>query len=645
MALVHQVFCVWLVHNKDIKLYDGPGPLSRAVNITQENIGVVCFSRFMGYAEILSESFVSGDIDYWIKHSESYSLGLCEKSIADDNSSLHFTARDTGSGVHCSWTIDHEFDEMQIHHISFQGFDMFSFHTDMFSIISVGICQYGGLHVLFEEEATGDIFDPFPLCNSIYNRPKLLLPIRRKIKRAYVIFTTFDQYSTGHMEVALMRFPECELYTVNFLDCVNDGFDTSTEYIYSDGKMIFAKKYPSYSESIPHCKNVWILNNLGNRANMDGRCFFTFTYIDLVTMFMIGTHKSVIHNWIIPQTQYMEGSVEEDYYNFMMVATVSSNFPSNMITIQQRTIVQRDAVVVAFLHHVIALEFYSNISFTDLHATVVQIQFFQNRACASPMERLQVIPSGIKQLYFASNALRRSALHPFHETLGKNNCSFMLKGKVCERDNVTYADVMIDHWRSIVLEHETIKEPRYNTVYRASDIKLNISIHNETQQCSEACQLDITIEENLMLTPKIVRMLKWENIKAFSWRVQLTYAGFRLHIDQKCSSPCDQMCDVAVEITVYHEEFNCLMPHKDFAGEISSEVMGSWNDANAYCEQKGMQMLSLHTDDDVAYEETPVDDIRKLVCSQIKLHEELYIDELTVFVGLDKSSQVGLWGW
>ena len=220
----------------------------------------------------------------------------------------------------------------------------------------------------------------------------------------------------------------------------------------------------------------------------------------------------------------------------------------------------------------------------------------------------------------------------------------MLKGKLCECDKITHADVIVDHWCPYFPENETIEESGY-TVYLASDVKLNISMHNETQQCSEACQLDITIEENLMLTPKVVRMLKWENIKEFLWRAQLTYAGFRLYIDQRCSSPCDHMCDVAVEIIVYQEEFNCLMPHKGFAGEISSEVMGSWNDANAYCEQKGMQMLSLHTDNDFAFEEIPVDDIRKLVCSQIKQHEELYIDELTVFVGLHKSSQVDMWVW
>ena len=163
------------------------------------------------------------------------------------------------------------------------------------------------------------------------------------------------------------------------------------------------KLYSRNSENIPHCKNVWILNNLGNMgalANMGGSCLFTFSYRDLLLRTMIGTHKSVIHNWIIPQTQYREGTIEEDYYNFMMVATVSSNFPSNVITVQQRSIVQRDTLVAVFLHHLIAIAFYTNISVIDLHATVVQIQFFQNRVCASPTKRLEAIPSNIKQLYF-----------------------------------------------------------------------------------------------------------------------------------------------------------------------------------------------------------------------------------------------------
>ena len=663
MALVHQVFCIRLSHDKDIKLYDGPGPLSRPVNITHEDLDEVCFSRYMGYAEILRYNISMGDIPYWINSSESYSLGLCEKTIGDDNSTLHFTARDTGAGVHCSWRIDHMFDEMQIHDISFKGYDMFSFHanywSDQFSdwmSVSLGICQYGGLHVVYEQESIGiQFFDQFSLCNSIYNRPKLLLPdSRRKGQRAYVIFTTFEQYSTGHMEVTLMRFPACELYTVSFPDCRNDDF-----FLYFS--FTGDKRYSRNSENIPHCKNFWISNNLGKGRNrflgkMGDRCLLTFIYRVLFPMDMIGSQKIVIHNWIIPQTQYIIGTVDEDYYNFMMNATVSNDFPSNVIGVQQRVIVQRDKVVEAFLNHLIGLAFHTNISFTDLHATVVQIQFFQSRVCRYPMKRLQAIPSGIKQLFFDSRMLRNSNLRPVFESLGKNNCSFMLKGKPCESDKITYEDVIIDHWFPDLHKGKDSFKYKlcngYNRVYHTADVKLNISIHNETQQCSEACKLDITIQENLNLTPNIVRMLKWENIKTFLWGAQLTYVGFRLHIDQKCSSPCDHMYDVAVEIIVYHEEFNCLMPYKGFAGEISSEAMGSWNDANAYCEQKGMQMLSLYIDDDAADDEIPfdvfnrdiyysevrVDDTRKIFCSQIK-HEELQLDELTVFVGLYKSSR------
>ena len=43
------------------------------------------------------------------------------------------------------------------------------------------------------------------------------------------------------------------------------------EYIYSTGKIIGDK-------NLPHCKNFWISNNLGNLTNIGGSCLFTFTY-------------------------------------------------------------------------------------------------------------------------------------------------------------------------------------------------------------------------------------------------------------------------------------------------------------------------------------------------------------------------------
>ena len=128
-------------------------------------------------------------------------------------------------------------------------------------------------------------------------------------------------------------------------------------------------------------------------------------------------------------------------------------------------------------------------------------------------------------------------------------------------------------------------------------------------------------------------MLKWGNISVLLWRVQATKAGFRLQIHQECSSPCVQMCDVAVDIMVYEDHINCLKPYNDFSGEVSAEIMGSWNDANAYCEQRGMQLMSATSNEEA------VGDFSKLVCSLTK--QGLLPSELTVFMGLYKSQQVG----
>ena len=645
MTSMLQVTCIQLSRNRDMKLYDGPGPLSRVMNITNKALNKTCFSRYMGYAEISHHNGSLADITYWVEKAESVSFGLCQNS--SDNGSLHFQARDTGSGVHCIWTLNHQLDEMLIHHVSYQGYDMLSFVSYYKLIREVEICQYGGLHMLFEEARTGKISDPFPLCNKIYNKPKILMPLRQKVKCTYVIFSSFDKYSTGQMEMSLKRFPECELFTVNFFDCDNDGLDyRNTLYYYSDGKKLRDIYFREHSENIPHCKSFWILNNLGNRAYIPSTCSLTFKHDPRVSLYVEGTHKATIYNWIIPQTQHMERP--DDYYSFIMNATGPKDFPLDMTMVQNRTVVPRDNVVDVFLPHLLEFAFYTNHSLTDLHATVVQIQFHQNRACYRPRKRQETIPWNVEQLFFDELALQDEAIAFWDPTKGKNYCSFLLKGELCRPDETTQADIILDHGSYRIYNQALFEKKGYRDLYFQSDIRLNISIHNDTQHCSDACQLDVTIWENLMFTPKAVPMLKWENVRTLIWRVPTTQAGFRLHMQQNCSSPCVQMCDVVVYITVYEEQFNCMKPHKDFSGEISDEVMGNWNDANAYCEQKGMQLSSIYTDDYTYDNELPnddnipVDDIRKLVCSITQQQEGLQLQELTVFVGLFKPTQVSL---
>ena len=67
-AYIPYIPCIRFSHDMDIKLFDGPGPLSRAVNITHKDLNTeFFFSRFLGYAEISHPNMSSAGITYWVK--------------------------------------------------------------------------------------------------------------------------------------------------------------------------------------------------------------------------------------------------------------------------------------------------------------------------------------------------------------------------------------------------------------------------------------------------------------------------------------------------------------------------------------------------------------------------------------------------
>ena len=635
-----EVICISFSQDLDLKLYDGPGPLSRAVNITDKERSKFCFSRYRGYAEMYLTNVSSGSIAYTVNKSESFSLGFCQKSIHyPANESWHFQANDTGTGVHCIWTIDHKFEVMQIHHMLFAGYDALIFDSSPYTYSSV--CHYGGLQVIMEFLDYDRVFSFVSLCSSNYNKPSIPHGIYPDV-RIYLLFTTFDKYSTGSMEVSLIR-SDCKFYDL-YLSTLNRRIFPVPSYTY--------KQSQTHREEIPHCKGIWISNIHSLQlfgVVRHGYSWFTLTHQDLNRALLGGTHNVSIYHWMFAETQFTL-PVDVDHYNFIINATVPRDFPLDLRMVQKMIIVQRDKVAQAYLPHIRGLTFWRNYSLIDtvLHKFVVRIKFIQNWICYSPMKRPENIPLGINQLYFDPRRLADKAIG-YKDTRGTENCDVMLKGTACERGVIKGADMIIDHYypegdmiqftgdyRNVIRYTEYIKELD-KWMYFAYDIKLNISIYNKTQQCLKACSLDITIWENLELTPQVVRMLKWEDIKVLLWRVQATKHGFRLSIHQECSSPCIHMCDVSVEIMLYEEHINCLKPYNNFSGEVSAEVTGSWSDANAYCEQKGMQLLSFTSDD-----EKDVDNFGKLVCSLTKQQEGLQPNELSVFMGFYKSSQVSL---
>ena len=290
-AFVHQVICITFSHNMDIKLHDGPGPLSKEVNIAKEEISKFCYSKPQGYVEIFHHNMsLNSSSIKWEMKVGSVSLGSCHMESAGypHNGALHFKAHDAGSCVHCIWMIGHRPEEIQIHDISFQGYNMHSFLSFLSPIANVGIfdlCQYGGLHVLFEEAITNRVFKVLSFGSSFYNKPKIRLP-HEDVTKIYLLFTTFDKYSTGHVDVSI-RHSECGLCNFAFFDClISPSFD------FTNAQNIIPNLYHSTPEKIPHCKIIWIINNLNEQSMIESSCTLTYTFDDLNKVLLIGTHKN-----------------------------------------------------------------------------------------------------------------------------------------------------------------------------------------------------------------------------------------------------------------------------------------------------------------------------------------------------------------
>ena len=90
---------------------------------------------------------------------------------------------------------------------------------------------------------------------------------------------------------------------------------------------------------------------------MQNKRLLTFTFHDLNKALLTGTHKAIIHYWVIPQTQLISKPVDNDYYNFIMNATVPKDFQFDITLVQKETIVQRDKVAEVFLPHLRRLVF------------------------------------------------------------------------------------------------------------------------------------------------------------------------------------------------------------------------------------------------------------------------------------------------
>ena len=118
----------------------------------------------------------------------------------------------------------------------------------------------------------------------------------------------------------------------------------------------------------------------------------------------------------------------------------------------------------------------------------------------------------------------------------------------------------------------------------------------DKENCTEYCTLDVSIWENLKIAPQYVRSFAWRHVNHLVWRVKELNegSGFRLRIDRICSSHCTYTCEVNVKF-VYANLHSSKVhsSYEHFYNETTGRTfVGSWNDAAAYCRDRGEELVS-----------------------------------------------------
>ena len=594
--------CIEFVPANHTQLYNGPGRKSEMVQIAWEYYGrqyLYCFQSFLGSAWLSSNA---QDNIKWNTTNNTDQHGSCTKYYSLGK--RHFSAQDNGNGAHCMWEIEEEPEEIHIEQVTFHGFNMFMFMTtayyDKYSLYSYffRICQYGGLYILYKHTreqwnhheqryVRGNAVTYLSLCTNVYNKPSIRLLHDVDIYATYLVFTTFQHYSSGSAEIVFLK-SACKGYHYEFFNChtgpsLGFGKIGKFPYYYKTGKL--REFWNTTDTGIPSCKAIWLMTNVDGEGGIYDNCKIENSLRTLTDVFMVGPQDIHIHNWIIPLTHHLGNVKDTDHYNFNLTATVLKDFPVDMTEVQQTITVHHDQDEMAHLSHLRQLTFATNNSWQDLHATVIKIQLFQNLVCINK-QSIHTIEANIPHLFVTSE--RGASRYIYVRSLEQSYCKQILASTPCATLNTSS---LTDDTKTITtLIDQVYLYHSYGFTEERVETNINITMIDK-QECLNYCALDISIWENLQYTflhnSKLVRHFEWKKVKHLQWRVlpTNTEGGFRLCINRTCSVSCTHICEVTVKFAYHKSTVSCLTNTK-LKTNPQKVSFGSWKDAFLYCKPK-----------------------------------------------------------
>ena len=379
--VLHSV-CINFTPDSRSVLYDGPGEMSHEHKFTEDQFGKnvsYCFSKFIGTALLpssnTSESFT------WNTKFNIDNQGLCRHNYSM-NGHHTLSAQDTGFGVHCIWHIKGAPEEIQLDHVAFLEHNMLTFfskNTVRDKLVSSS-CEYGGLYIFytstrhkfnFHEDRllSGNPLTYLSLCNTINNKPSFRLFHAFNITATFLVFTTFEKYSTGSVEISLGKFT-CKGYHYESYWCEPFG---NLQWFKNNQRREW---WSSSDNGMPSCKAIWIISNVEDK-HVGKSCRIFLSFQSLTNIFMTGPQKVVVNNWITPLTPYIENISRKDYYNFHLNVTGLKGFPADMPKKQQLIVVPRDQIVHTYVPFLVGMDIFTNNAYGNLYALSIKSSSFR----------------------------------------------------------------------------------------------------------------------------------------------------------------------------------------------------------------------------------------------------------------------------
>ena len=575
----------------DLKLYDGPGPLS-PIHTIPNNKQFICVNSFHAYVQYYMTSFHESQRNQFVGakkyqrllnwSSRRIELSSCP---SDDNGGPVEISSSGKKRLSCKVRIfpREHIDVMstsrsllQLHRLRFQGPD--TLIPDAYN----DVCQYGGLYLMHHNEEAGIYKEFIRLCSDI---DELDLPATFNAEKEdvlAVIFISFPGYSSSDLHITA-KSSNCSQKQIVNVACDKVPF-TSSSY------------ETNSKQKFPICFEIWLMYNVNYYSEISEKCRIENDLTDLDEAGILSPVRLHIKNQLFFRTNaHNPHNSHPQYYNFGVTVSALINYPYNEETVQLEESVPTFKPVSMEFGFLNSLTFLTNHSADDLHSSIIRIQLSQNIICGENDERLMLaVPTG-------SNVY----LDVTRRIVGKDYCTMSMT--LPHQDTHTsqilgfyYKPTAQDMFRGEVLP--------YSTVYWGSDIYeakrplIKIELKVKANRFS-SCNLHVALWEYMRGE---FRYHEWHNSTHVNWQVVAGVNGFHFHVNSSCrtsnTNPHPNPSKLLLGITADRDIITHKYAQHDYYMEqfypigeqnISEMRYGNWYEALAYCNSIGLTLTTL----------------------------------------------------